>query len=102
MRGFLKKVDFLDWAARIVPVRKGNGNIRVRGDYKVTIKSVIHRQEYHLPLPEELFAQLNGSQKFSKLDLSNAYLQIVLDPVSQKYVTINTNLGLFQFTRLPF
>ncbi|PIK62342.1 hypothetical protein BSL78_00660 [Apostichopus japonicus] len=100
--GVLEKVDFSDWAAPIVPVRKGDGNIRVCGDYKVTINPAMHQQEYPLPRPDELFAQLQGGQKFSKLDLSNAYLQIVLDPDSRKYVTINTHLGLFQYTRLPF
>lgn len=81
---------------------KGDRSVRLCGDYKVTINPVIHQQEYPLPHPDELLAQLNGGQKFSKLDLSNAYLQIVLDPESRKYVTINTHLGLFQYTGLPF
>ena len=47
-------------------------------------------------------ARLAGGQKFSKLDLSHAYRQILLDKDSQKFVTINTHLGLFQYTGVPF
>ncbi|CAC5379673.1 unnamed protein product [Mytilus coruscus] len=44
----------------------------------------------------------HGGQAFSKLDLSQAYQQIVLDEESRKYVTINTHKGLYQYNRLPF
>ena len=39
---------------------------------------------------------------FSKLDLSQAYQQVCLDHDSRKLLTINTQQGLFQYTRLPF
>ena len=39
---------------------------------------------------------------FSKLDLSQPYQQLPLDPDSKKFTTINTHKGLFQFDRLPF
>ena len=39
---------------------------------------------------------------FSKLDLSLAYQQVLLYEESRQYVTINTHLGLFRYTRLPF
>ena len=45
---------------------------------------------------------MNGGEKFSKLDLSSAYQQVLLDEESKQYVTINTHLGLFRYTRLPF
>ena len=48
------------------------------------------------------FAQLNGGEKFSKLDLSSTYQQVLLDEESKQYVKINTHLGLFRYTRLPF
>ena len=54
-----------------------------------------------MPRPDELMAQLAGGQKFSKLDLSQAYQQIELDCESRKYVTINTHQGLYQYTRVP-
>ena len=55
-----------------------------------------------MPTPEELFTKLNGDDKFTKLDLRNAYQQVVLDEESQRYVTITTHLGLYRYTRLPF
>ncbi len=39
---------------------------------------------------------------FTKLDMSNAYLQLPLDPACKQYVTINTQKGLFQYNCLPF
>ena len=53
--------------------------------------------QYHSPRPEELFAALNGGEKFTKLDLSEAYLQIELEDESKKYLVINTHRGLYQF-----
>ena len=45
---------------------------------------------------------LAGGLRFSKLDLTQAYFQIVLDQESREYVTINTHKGLYQYTRVPF
>ena len=38
----------------------------------------------------------------SKIDCSNAYLQYIVNVDYRKYTTINTPIGLFQYTRLPF
>ena len=52
--------------------------------------------QYPLPQPEELFAALNGGEKFTKLDLSEAYLQIELEKESKQYPVIHTHRGLYQ------
>ena len=49
-----------------------------------------------LPRPEELFA--NG-KAFTKIDLSQAYKQMQLEESSAQYLTINTPMGLYQYTR---
>ena len=100
--GILKKVECSDWAAPIVPAMKADGSVRICGDFKVTVNPYLDIPEYPFPTSEELFTKLNGGEKFSKLDLSQAYNQIVLEEESRKYVTINTHQGMYQYTRLPF
>ena len=48
------------------------------------------------------FATLSGEEKFSKLDRSQAYQQILLEEESKEYTTINTHKGLFQYNWLPY
>ena len=100
--GIIKKVAHSEWAAPIVPVPKRDGKIRICGDYKVTINSSLDVDQYSLPKPDDLFATLAGGKKFTKLDLSQAYQQLLLDDESKDLVTINTHRGLYQYTRLPF
>ena len=100
--GIISPVQFSSWAAPIVPVVKSNGQIRVCGDYKVIINQALQPDSYPLSRVDELFASLAGGHYFSKLDLSNAYLQIELEEESKKLITINTPKGLFQYNRLPF
>ena len=101
-QGILQKVSHSEWAAPIVAVPKKDGRFRLCGDYKVTINQALEVDQYPLPKPEDLFATLAGGTLFSKLDLSQAYLQLQLDEKSIPYVTINTHQGLYQYTRLPF
>ena len=57
---------------------------------------------YPIPRIEDLLACLAGGKFFSKLDMSQAYLQLSLDPKSRDLVVINTHKGLFRYTRLPY
>ena len=99
--GVLKKVDHSDWAIPLLVVPKGNGKVRLCGDYKVTVNSALTIDQYPLPRPSDLFATLAGGNVFTKLDLSNAYNQLQVDDQSRKYLTINTHRGLFSYTRFP-
>ena len=101
-QGIIEKVSHSDWAAPIVPVPKKDGRFRICGDYKVTVNQVLSVEQYPLPKPDELFATLAGGKCFSKLDLSQAYLQVLLEEESRPYVTVNTHQGLYRYTRLPF
>lgn len=83
-------------------VPKRDGQVRICGDYKVTVNPVLNINQYPLPRPEDLFATVAGGKYFSALDLSHAYNQIVLDDDAREFLTINTHRGLFRHTRLPF
>ena len=50
----------------------------------------------------DLITKVAGHKFYSKIDLKNAYLQIKVDNESQKYLVINTHLGLYKYKRLPF
>ena len=63
---------------------------------------ILHVDQHPIPKAEDLFVTLAGGKKFSKMDLSQAYQQVLLHPDDRKYTTINTHLELFQYTRLPF
>ena len=100
--GVLEKVTHSDWTAPIVTVPKRDGSIRVCGDYKVTVNPVLDVDKYPLPRPEDIFATLAGGKRFTTLDLSHAYNQLILDEESRKYVVVNTHHGLYCYTRLSF
>ena len=100
--GIISPVSHSDWAAPIVPVMKQNGRIRICGDYRVTVNQAIKVDSYPLPRVEDLFSALAEGKYFSKLDISQAYLQLPLDEASKQYVTVNTHKGLFKYNRLPF
>ena len=100
--GIIRQVTYSDWASPIVPVPKADGTVRICGDYKVTINQDLKLDHYPMPKAEDIFSTLNGGEKFTKLDLSQAYLQLPLDEESQKLTTISTHKGLFQYTRLPY
>lgn len=101
-QGIIKKVAHSDWAAPIVTPVKKNGDVRICGDFKVTVNPYLDVDEYPLPRIEEIYANLSGGKQFSTLDLRQAYLQMELEEDSKPYLTINTTRGLYQYQRLPY
>ena len=100
--GVLRRVDYADWAAPIVPVHKNDGSLRICGNYKLSINPHLNVDQYPLPKPADLMASLTGGKCLTKLDLRAAYQQMPLDAESAKLVTINTHQGLYEYTKLPF
>ena len=91
--GILEPISHSEWAAPISPIVKPDNSVRICGDYNQTVNKdrIIIKLQF-------LFASLAGGEKFTKLDLSYAYQQLLLNPESRSYLTINTHKGLFQPT----
>ena len=100
--GTLEAVEHSRWACPVVPVVKPDNTIRLCGDYKLTVNRAVKVDKYPLPTISDLYAKLTGGVVFTKLDLSQAYHQVVVDEESREALTINTHRGLFRPTRLPF
>lgn len=98
--GHLKKVDVSEWATPIVPVIKSDGEVRVCGNFKLTVNPCLVMDRHPLPLIDEIFLALRGGEKFSQIDLQHAYMQIPVDEKSQDYLTIITHKGLYKYTKM--
>lgn len=81
--GILSKVDTSEWASPIVPVMKLNGSVRICGDFKTTVNPMLKVDQYLLPRIDEIFATLARGQKFTKIDLRQAYLHLEVDDESK-------------------
>ena len=92
----------IEWASPIVCIPKQNGKMRICVDFKATINQYVFVDPHPLPRFEDIAAKLGGSEYFSKIDLSDAYLQMEVDKDSRKFMVIATHMGYYRYKRLPF
>ena len=101
-RGVWQSVQFNNYGTPVVPIRKvtlpgqTTANLRVCEDYSVTVNP------HPIPRPEDLMQKLGGGYGFTKIDLSDAYNQIMLTPESQRRLALSTHRGVLLQMRLPF
>ncbi|CAG9110788.1 unnamed protein product [Plutella xylostella] len=100
--GILIPLRYSKYGTPIVPVVKSNGEIRICGDFALTINNDLYIDKYPLPRIEEIFAILGGGQQYTKLDLKQAYSQLELSEDSQELTTISTTKGLYKYSRLVY
>ena len=92
----------IEWASPLVCVPKSSGGVRLCVDFRVTINPHVYVDPHPLPRFEDIIAKLSGSKTFSIVDLTDAYLQMEVDPSSRKFMVVATHKGYFQYKRLPF
>ncbi|KAM7296300.1 uncharacterized protein ISCGN_021470 [Ixodes scapularis] len=71
-----------------MPVAKKNGDIRLCGDFKLTVNPATYLEQYPLPKIGDIFASLYGGEVFSTLDLRNACYQLPLDEEARKMAVL--------------
>ena len=105
--GIIEPIQFADWAASIVAVLKSDGkSLRICGDFKVTINQALKLDRYPIGTPFQKLkifwhSLIAGGKAFTKLGMSQAYQQLLLEEDSKRFVVINTHRGLFRYNRLP-
>ncbi|XP_011883558.1 PREDICTED: uncharacterized protein K02A2.6-like [Vollenhovia emeryi] len=100
--GVLEKVNVSRWATPIVPVLKKNNQVRICGDFSVTLNPNLIVDEHPLPTTNELFTSMEGCTIFSKIDLQNAYLQLEVRKEDCELLMLNTHRGLYKCKRLMY
>ena len=73
--GIISKVVTAEFSTTpIVPVLKTSGQVRICGDFKVSVNQYLDITQYFLPHIEKVSDRLSGGQVFFKLDLPDAYI----------------------------
>ncbi|GFO37579.1 polyprotein [Plakobranchus ocellatus] len=92
--GIISKTDKCEWATPIVSVLKKNGDVRICGDYKGTLNQVLEEEYYTLPRVEDMMANLDQGEKFSKIDILQAYVTLPIQQECRHLTTINTHKAI--------
>lgn len=70
-------------------------------DYRM-LNKITAKDNYPIPLIDDLLDRLANKKFFTKLDLKNGFFHVLVDPESVKYTSFVTPLGQFEFLRMPF
>lgn len=89
------------WRAPILFVKKNNGLMLMCIDYK-ELKQVTIKNKYPLPLIEDLFDKLKGTQVFSKIHLKLEYHQLKIKIEDVYKTTFRTRYNHYEFLVMPF
>lgn len=101
-QGIIEKVDHpTGWISPLVPVRKGNGKLRLCVDLRAVNKAV-KTEKYPMPNIEDALASIRRIALVSKIDLESAFYHVELEPASRDLTTFITRSGLYRFCRLVF
>jgi len=98
--GYIQPCEPGPWGTPIVPVRKKNGEVRICGDFSVSLNPHLEVAGRALPLIDDL-SLVDGSV-FCILDMKMAYLQLKLEPISQNLCKLSTPFGTYKCLRMPF
>ena len=100
-QGIIEPIDSSPWISNLLVVRKKTGSIQLCVDLREVNKAVT-LDKYPLPTVDELGSQFHSSKVFSKLDLSQGYLQIPLTEKGRNMTAFVSHDGIFRFKRMPF
>ncbi|XP_026534935.1 uncharacterized protein K02A2.6-like, partial [Notechis scutatus] len=101
-QGVLEPTDHARWETPIVTPVKPDGSVRICGDYKATLNRALQQSAYPVPIVQHLLHSLGGGKVFVKLDLAQAYQQLLVDAETAEAQTIVTHRRAFRFKRLQF
>ena len=76
--------------------KEDTDQVRVTLDCQ-TVNEQVYQTHEPIPTPEELRHEFQGSDCFTKLDMTNCYFQFMIEEKARKLFAFRTPLGIFRF-----
>ncbi|KXJ72535.1 hypothetical protein RP20_CCG017781 [Aedes albopictus] len=86
---------------KVVLVKKKNNTFRMCVNFRPLNKLVI-RDNYPMPVIDDLIVKLRNKRYFTALDLKNGYYHVDVNENSKKYLSFVVEGGQYEFNKLPF
>ena len=102
----LESMDIIEksespWSAPVVPLRKGDGSLRMCIDYR-RLNSQTKPDRSPIPCVSDSVYGISRRKFFTSLDMSKGYYQIPLSAESRECTAFSTAYSHYQFKRLSF
>nr|GEW44506.1 putative reverse transcriptase domain-containing protein [Tanacetum cinerariifolium] len=99
-KGFIRPITS-PWGAPVLFVKKKDGSFRMCIDYQ-ELNKLTMKNRYPLPRIDDLFAQLQGSSVYLKIDLRSGYHQLRVREEDIPKTAFRTRYGHYEFQVMPF
>ena len=95
------RLSISPYGAPVLFAPKRDGCLHLCIDYRWLNKKTIKNQ-YPLPLPEELVDRLGGATIYSSINLRSGYWQVLLQKEDIPKIAFKTRWGLYKLPVVPF
>ncbi|XP_074323291.1 uncharacterized protein LOC141660225 [Apium graveolens] len=98
---FIEEIEYPDWLANVVVVKKSNGKWRMCMDYTDLNKACL-KDHYHLPNIDQLIDATAGYEVLHFLDAFSGYHQIAMNDRDVPKTAFITPKGTYAYIKMPF
>ncbi|KAG7538977.1 Integrase catalytic core [Arabidopsis suecica] len=99
--GSIREVQYPEWVANTVVVKKKNGKDRVCIDF-TDLNKACPKDSFPLPHIDRLVESTAGNELLTFMDAFSGYNQIMMDPEDQEKTSFVTDRGTYCYKVMPF
>ena len=99
--GHIREIQYLEWLANVVSVKKANGKWRMCVDFTDLNKACL-KDSYPLPSIDALVDSASGCKMLSFLDAFSGYNQIKMHPRDERKTAFMTETCSYYYKVMPF
>ncbi|GKV46151.1 hypothetical protein SLEP1_g53159 [Rubroshorea leprosula] len=99
--GFIRKVDYCEWVANPVLVKKANGKWRMCIDY-TNLNNACPKDCYPMPSIDKLVEAASGNERLSLLDAYSGYHQVPMAPEDEEKTAFYAGDEIYCYVVMPF